>query len=714
MSPRDERRRRGAPPAAGTTSAPSARSGLSRWAWTLIALGVAAWGWRVLYLGRLAATPLGGSLTEDAAIYWRWSGVLLAHGPIGHNAYFLGPLFPYVLAGLRVLTGDSIHDVLVLQSLWGAIAVALLADAARRLTRPWIGVAIGVLAIVYETSVFFDGLVLMESLLFFLESLLLWCVARFAIPSASSRLLLIAGLLIGLIAEGRATALALLLPAWAFLVLHRRATARAIAIRTAWLLAGLLLIVTPPALRNRAVSGEWIPFTYNGGFNLYVGNNPEATGGFLRVTGTQVIGSALSAGTDGGVEADTREYLASQGLRLGPRASSSYWARRARDWMAAHPARALGLALRKIGMMWNRREYPQIENLEEYRSVAGPLGVPGLGGFGLLGPLAVLGLAIAWPRGNRERFVMGYAIVMTLSVAPFFVTDRYRHHLVPAALLLAAIALERIGEALGRRGGLVPVAALLAGGFVVVNLPMPELSRRQYEWGLAFDLGTRWAEQGRPELAVAEYEKALRLEQQGRADRASAVDRGDLYYDYANALARLGRSPEALVWYERSVQVAPDNALAVRALADACAAAGRISVAESLYIALESKSGGATLSWIGRGRLAASRGRLAAAEALFRRAIDAAPAQTDGWAGLIQTQIQAGRLADARVTLDRARRAGFPVSYQRAYQALFAALAHDADGARRALAEIPPDAIAADPTLAEVVRVATQVLRSGR
>jgi tetratricopeptide (TPR) repeat protein len=711
MSPSDERGPRSAAAPGGAAPAAGARRRLSRWSWTLIVLGAAAWVWRVLYLGRLGASPLGGSLTEDAAIYWRWSNALLAHGPIGTNAFFLGPLYPYVLAGLRVLAGDSIHDVLVLQSLWGAAAVVLLADAARRLTQPWIGIVVGALALVYETSVFFDGLVLMESLLFFLESLLLWCVVRFAVPRASPRALAGLGAVIGLIAEGRATAVALLLPAWAFLVAPRGAPVRATLIRTAWLLGGFLAVVTPPAVRNLAVSGEWIPFTYNGGFNLYIGNHAEATGGFVRVTGTQVIGAALSAGSDGGVEADSREFLAkSTGVRMSPRASSAWWASRARAWIAGHPVTALGLALRKVGMMWNRREYPQIENLEEYRSVAGPLGVPGLGGFALLGPLALAGLVLAWPRGKRERFVMGYAIVMTLAVAPFFVTDRYRHHLVPAALLLAAIAIERSAGGFGRRGGVIPIVALLAAGVVVVNFPAPELSRRQYEWGLAFDLGTRWAEQGRPELAAAQYEKALRLEQEGRAGHVSAVDRGDLYYDYANALARMGRSAEAITWYQQAVSAAPDNALAVRALADACAAAGRIPAAESLYTALESKAGGQVLAWIGRARLAAAQGRLAEAEALFRRAADSAPSQVDGWAGLIQTQIQARRLADARSTLERARRSGLPLVYQRAYEALLAALTGDAAAARRALAEIPADATQGDPTLADVVRVTHGVL----
>src|SRR5689334_18264480 len=144
---------------------PRARPGTERlWPFALGALFLIALGWRLSYLGRLANTPFESSLTVDARIYWDWAGYLLRHGPIGKNPFFLGPLYPYALALLRGVLGDSIHRVLIAQAIGGAAAVTLIADATRRLTRPALGLAVGVVLAFHRTAVFFDGLPLMESL----------------------------------------------------------------------------------------------------------------------------------------------------------------------------------------------------------------------------------------------------------------------------------------------------------------------------------------------------------------------------------------------------------------------------------------------------------------------------------------------------------------------------------------------------------------------
>ncbi len=674
--------------------------------------------WRLDFLNRLSLTPLGGSLVHDAQLYWNWSGFLRTHGLLGTNPFFLGPLYPYVLAALRSLVGDSVPHVLVVQATWGALAVVLLADAARRLTTRWLGLAVGLLAAFYEMSVFFDSQVLMESLLFFLESLLLWLVVRAEGARAGAGRLALLGFLVGLIAEGRATSALLLAPLALLALADTARPARARLGAVAALAAGFLLVAAPVAVRNRVVSGEWIPFTYNFGFNLRVGNNPQATGGFVWITGSHQLGPSDPDRLDGGVEADGRDFLRlTAGRSFGASASSAYWSARAWEFVRRQPARAAGLALTKLAMLANRREYPQIENVDEFREVAGPLGLPVVGTFAFLGPLGLAGLWLAGRRAERAgRFLVGYVVVMALGIVPFFVTDRYRHHLVPALMLLAALTLEALVAAARRRPAslrLPTVAALLAG-LALTWLPLRGISHGRSEWGIASDLGARLAERGDYAGAEREYARALRLEQGAARPAAAApgaaLERAALYAGYAGTLVQLGRAAEARPWLERAAELAPDDAGISGALADAYARAGRAAQADSIRGRMPALVGGEGRALASRGWQAARAGRFAEAESLFARAVAREPDLGEAWGALIRVQVQQGELPAARRSLERARAGGLGGSAFAAHEALVRAAGGDREGAERALSGVRAQDLAADPTLADAVRVARQLL----
>jgi 4-amino-4-deoxy-L-arabinose transferase-like glycosyltransferase len=490
---------------------------------------------------------LWGDLTEDSRTYWAWAGLLIERGFLGKNAFYLGPLYPYVLALLRLAFGDSTEAVLQVQALWGAAATVLLGDAARRLTRPAIGLVFGVIVALYPMAVFFDGLVLMESLLFLLEALLLWWIVRSGDAPQRPRELFVTGVVIALMAEARATAALLLLPAVLFLLPWRAVGAalapsaasarpagprdaaapaprdaapapapppRRLAPAAIALAAGFALVVLPVMVRTVIVTGEWIPFTYNFGFNFYAGNGPQATGGFNSITDTQLISPEGPITKDGGVEADGREYLRKvDGVTLGARASSEYWAAKTWRWIGSHPRDVLRLVPRKLGMMWSRREYAQIENVHEFERLAGPLGLPVVGTFAFLGTLAFPGAVLAWGRGRAARFTLGYVVLYTLAVLPFFVVDRYRHQLLPAIVLLDALAIESawsFARQRDRKRMLVLASGLLVG-LAATFAPGPALSERKFEWGFGFDLGSRLLARGRPDLAVKAFETAVRL-----------------------------------------------------------------------------------------------------------------------------------------------------------------------------------------------------------
>lgn len=675
--------------------------------------------WRLGYQARLDESILGRSLVSDSEIYWNWATWLGQHGWIGRNPFYMGPLYPYSVAAVRAVLGDSIPAVLAVQAVFGAAACALLADTVRRFAGPVIGLVIGLWLAFYETAVFLDGLVLMESQLFFLEALLLWLVALRPPESRRTRTLVAVGALLGLLAAGRATAALLLPVAIAFFTWPRPLAGwkRGLA-----LVLGFALVAAPIAARNYALGREWIPFTYNGGLNLYIGNSPQANGTFILVTGTQVVASTEEPE---GVGIDGREYLRlTTGRTFTPAASSRHWTDRALAWMREHPGQAVELAVRRLAMMWNRVEYPQVENVDEFRQVAGPLGLPGVGTFAWLGPLALLGaflVAVRRRGGPAGAFALAYAVTVTIAIAPFFVTDRYRHHLVPAAFVLAGVALAELVALLrGRSSGVPALLIVLAAGTGLVHLPVPGISAAKRDWGIASDLGTRYLARGDAARAIEQFERALALERAGRLHAAAgasdtrAVEQASLYNNYALALVRAGRSAEARPWFSRALALAPDNAQIMGGLAELESAAGNLGAADSLYRRMGGAVRGDAAGALGRGRLAARQGRLDQAAQHFREAARLDPSSGEAWGALVRIELQAGRAGAADSVLAVAAGVGWRDDGARLHQALVRAVRGEVAEARRLRAGVNPAVIAADPVLRDVDAMLERLLAARR
>ena len=79
------------------------------------------------------------------------------------------------------------------------------------------------------------------------------------------------------------------------------------------------------------------------------------------------------------------------------------------------------------------------ESQESYADWSAPLAVGSwFGHFGLLVPLAVLGVIVTWPDRQRLWILHALTITYALSVVMFYVFARYRYPLVPFLLLFAA------------------------------------------------------------------------------------------------------------------------------------------------------------------------------------------------------------------------------------------------------------------------------------
>jgi 4-amino-4-deoxy-L-arabinose transferase-like glycosyltransferase len=680
-----------------TLAGPHARYGPA----ALAALFVFALVWRIAYIVRIEDAALMASLRADESVYWDWATYLMSHDFQGSNPFFFGPLYPYALAIVRSVTGSDPFRVLVVQAIWGSAAAVLIADALRRLVGWPIAIAAGVLYTLYEMNVFFDGLILMESLVLFLEALLIWLWTRTAQTNGGFWSCLSIGAVTGLVALGRATGALLLLPVW-WIVSHREGESwRPVVKRLAVVFVSFIATIAPAAIHNWNVSKEFIPFTYNFGINLYIGNHEYATGRYIWVAGAQGVDAVQGLRPDGGIESDGRKYLQyTEGLILSPRESSEIWADRSIRWAQSHPLDVLKLAGAKILLLWNMREQHQIESAKMYRNRAGPLGLPWVGSFLFV---AVLGMVGLWQAGSHRvgQALRAYVAVFTLSMLPFFVTDRYRAHLVPALVMLSAIAVYAWLRRPRRPGTLARfgLPAVLAFGLAIVPISSP--SGRLHDMLESLDMGTRWLDQGRPDRALVEYEKAVALDATipDIAELLEPDARGALFFNYAYALRATGRSDAWMKWFERATEVAPENPKFLRTLGDAYLAAGRLREGDSLLAKVELLMGADSELLMSRGYDAARDGNLARAESLFVAAVDQSMRHFGAWGALIRVQVQQQALSRAQTSVNRFKQTGAPPHVVRLYEGFVLAASGHAAQARAALEEVPLVMTQDEPTL---------------
>jgi 4-amino-4-deoxy-L-arabinose transferase-like glycosyltransferase len=299
---------------------------------------------KAVVLAQLHAHPLlqpEGGL--DSEVYVRLARQAAAGDwALGREAYYVSPFYAYFLATVFTFSGGSLLAAKVVQIVLGTAAVGLIFAT----TQIWFGrraawVAGGLAA---ATGVFtFNEVLLLQSVVDpFLAALALFLLAR-ALTAESLVRLARAGAALGLFATNRPNALAW---AGALAVILAAPPSRRGLSRAGMLLTGALVVLAPVTLRNRVAAGEWILVSSHGGLNFYIGNNPEADGTYRRVPG-------IAPDIEGQMRDAKAVAEAATGRTGRPmRASevSRYFSKRAWEWIAGHPARALGLFLRKIGL----------------------------------------------------------------------------------------------------------------------------------------------------------------------------------------------------------------------------------------------------------------------------------------------------------------------------------------------------------------------------
>lgn len=467
------------PPAASATPQPAPPWRLGRWVIpggerTVVAfVFLVACALRLAYLHELSAAPFFDDPVGDSQIYYQRALRILGGDWLGDGIYFhSSPPYPYLLA-LVMGAGGSFLAIGVAQALVGSANCVLVYLLAKRLGAGARAPAVlaGLMAASYGLLVFMDGELLMMFLTVALvdAALLLLLRAREA-PGWGWPAL--AGLALGLAALDKTNVLLFVPVAAGWLAGEGAPAWRSWRWRPALAFsAAVALTVLPVTVRNVLVGRDLVLVSSNAGVNLFIGNNPEANGVFHLPPGSGLLNTDLEASA-------ARVAEAARGRPLKPSAVSAYWSERAWRFVREQPGAVLEQTAWKLLLLLNAREVPNHLDFYLVRAYFAPVLRVVFAGYWLVVPLALLGLGWRARRGlgRAGKLYAGFLAAYTLSLLPFFISERYRLPLVPVLIPFAAEALLGL-VAMVRARAVRPLLALgagLAAAALVVNWPVAE------------------------------------------------------------------------------------------------------------------------------------------------------------------------------------------------------------------------------------------------
>jgi tetratricopeptide (TPR) repeat protein len=494
---------------------------------------------RVLHLVLERDNPFFGPSLLDARYYHDWA-LRIVGGDVASRGVFYGlPLYPYVLALSYAAFGPSVVAVEIVQLVLGLATIGLVYALGTRLADATVGLVAAFVATAYGPLLFYETMFIPEVLAVPLYAAALWsCCTLLDAPAV--RRGATAGLLLGLAALAKAGVIVFSV-GFAIALLIRPSLAARGRVRqaVAALSCTFAVVLGVVTLHNRVWGDDWVFLTSHAGLNFFIGNNADADGTFRAPPGT---GLGLQAQI-----ADSRAIAeAAAGHALKPSEVSAYWSERGRAFIRGDPDRFLRLAVRKLGLVFDARELPDLQDYAMAGRFNPLLRLP-WPSFGLVGPLALAGLVMS--TGLRHRWCVWLWIGSYLTgLLSFFVNGRYRLPLLPIAFVLAAIGLvasvRLVRAHAWTRLGAYAIVAIAAAGLTRLELVAVDPARDDVN-AASLRLEAR-DDTG----ALALYERALDV----NPDNAQAS------LGMGIVLERLGRADEAGSFYARSIAAAPDPA----------------------------------------------------------------------------------------------------------------------------------------------------------
>lgn len=464
---------------------------------------------RLLHFREVALhDPFYALATVDDLQYDAWARRLAAGDGLPDGVLYLGPGYPFFMAGLYAVFGPSLPAVKAAQVVLGAASCGLVFGIAREIFDRRVAVVAGLLAAFHAMLVFYGGTLMTVNLTVPLVLGLVWALMRtFRTPRRAGFAL--CGLLLGLATLVQQTILPLapLVVAWILFGLKSEVP---FVRRLAWsavFTVAVAACILPITFHNVVSGRDFVLLNSMGGPNFYMGNQRAADGTW------QVPDLGDRRRADNPDEMQRQFEAAAERAtkrEMKPSEISAFWLARGIDEIRADPKRWIRLELRKLGLHFNAYEVWNIRAFELSQASSWVLRLP-LATMGFVAPLGLFGLLLTRARWRELVALYGVIAVYLLSSLLFFVLARYRLPGVVVLVPFAAFALVWGFDALRarERRGLVGWSAVLVALIAFVHLPLDSSQRRMHmAW---YNLGNKYRELERWDEAIEAYRKSLTL-----------------------------------------------------------------------------------------------------------------------------------------------------------------------------------------------------------
>ena len=390
---------------------------------------------RLIYLSDLMATKIYPVLeSSDSSAYYSWGKDVSAGDILGYRVFMKWPLYAYFLGVWFKLFGTNLAPIYFIQFLLGSLNCILVFFITRKFFNLVVSCLATLLCLAYGLFIFFDGLIIYSSLSLVLNSLFLLYLLKIK-DNLNNRKMFFCGILLGLGTLTQANILLFGLGAVAWILLKNALSKKSILTMFLIFSSGVLIIVSVSTFRNYLAEKDFVPIAGNLGYNFYAGNNPQSTGTLFSPEDITLNQEDMFR--------DIRIIAESEsGRKLKTSQVSAFWLHKSLDYARYHPVNFLVKFIKKFQLVFSPNEY--VHDLE-YHLVSAKFGVLNiiLKDLRFIMPFVFIGLFLGFKDFKNNFLLYLYLAVISLSIAVFFVTARYRIILVPVFMIFAAVAIDK-------------------------------------------------------------------------------------------------------------------------------------------------------------------------------------------------------------------------------------------------------------------------------